>query len=1153
MKLVNFLPLKRYYRSITVALIVPLLVAFFLCLHLYDLKLERAIENRHSSFNNISAQLSHAMSAADGLIDTMFTLYEQPLSYDFDPSWTKNVNQFEHYYYQPVGDEIGEIVGQGKFASTSYALEQWRQVIALGPSFNTTLSLIQSLQAVAYVNEQGFAYIKRRSTADSTLLTTILDNKLKPQQLNDNTLSSSQVVTVNNHAYFAIGKKRTATSHDYIILIYDLEAISNWLQKIAPPQGEYIFINQHNQVIASSDVRLNSAVGAGDYWPEPMIIDIKRPAKKSHSYLVQTSDNLPIHTQFYESKQALSEPISYDILIEFIFLCVFLIMMFSGVFWLSQRIFVKPMTHLICYLDQHNENSSPLLHYRIPTDWQPWFSRVKQVFKRNEELVTSLQEANKALDSQVQVKSEQLRRSIDAKERHLALLNTMLNNVPDLIYFKNTYGVFLGCNKAYESYVGMPQEELVGEKFTNTNQDNIELSLLEENVLTERQVYQKRLVTNNKTYNLSIAPFYNEHQQLLGTMTIGRDITEQHEALNALQSSEAKLKSAMEYAANGVILLSLDYQVLQANKAARQIFSMQKSHNIPSQYMLADLFIAQSLEKLTQTLEQLHSEKKNVYHFSLPQQEQKRWLQISVSLVWDNEQTPDYYVLHVQDVTDLIQAKNDAERATLAKSRFIANLSHEIRTPLNAVLGLIDVIALQGLSQEQRGYASQAKSAANSLLSLLNRMLDFARVESAQVQLNKAPFSVADLIDYCEGIATPLCSKKDLEFSVECDDTINANLLGDQICLQQVLANLLTNAAKFTENGSVKLSLTLVEQSDEQQLICFVVKDTGIGISDADQSRLFDAFTQGDESLTRSHQGVGLGLAIVKYEVALMGGEIKLTSEKGKGSEFSFCLQLDKTTQTAKKNSPLLPSSTDLSGLLVLAVDDNPLNLSIIKSILKQANITVICADSGAKAIELSASLTPDLIFMDIQMPEMDGCQATRIIRQSFTKEQMPIYALTAHSEAADIEQSVAAGMNKHLTKPIVANKLFLAMSELDKPIEPFFDHSFVLTQFANDSDLVLTMLSKFATMAAQQLLEISTLSTTEELVRVVHNVKGSAGNLGFKRLSACAKQCEAELKTQGKLPELLNDELQQHIKQVIAFIIEQGSTNVEKSQGTDC
>ena len=126
-------------------------------------------------------------------------------------------------------------------------------------------------------------------------------------------------------------------------------------------------------------------------------------------------------------------------------------------------------------------------------------------------------------------------------------------------------------------------------------------------------------------------------------------------------------------------------------------------------------------------------------------------------------------------------------------------------------------------------------------------------------------------------------------------------------------------------------------------------------------------------------------------------------------------------------------------------------------------------------------------------------------------------------------------------------------MSELDKPIEPFFDHSFVLTQFANDSDLVLTMLSKFATMAAQQLLEISTLSTTEELVRVVHNVKGSAGNLGFKRLSACAKQCEAELKTQGKLPELLNDELQQHIKQVIAFIIEQGSTNVEKSQGTDC
>jgi hypothetical protein len=345
----------------------------------------------------------------------------------------------------------------------------------------------------------------------------------------------------------------------------------------------------------------------------------------------------------------------------------------------------------------------------------------------------------------------------------------------------------------------------------------------------------------------------------------------------------------------------------------------------------------------------------------------------------------------------------------------------------------------------------------------------------------------------------------------------------------------------------------LVEESAEQQLICFTVKDTGIGISKADQSRLFDAFTQGDESLTRSHQGVGLGLAIVKYEVALMGGEIKLESEKGKGSEFCFCLQLDKAAEPVKKELVSLPSSTDLSGLLVLAVDDNPLNLSIIKSILEQIDVTVVCAKNGEKGIELANSLRPDLIFMDIQMPEMDGCQATRIIRQSFTKEQMPIYALTAHSESEDIEHSIAAGMNKHLTKPIVASKLFLAMSELDNTKEVFFDQAFILSQFANNTKLVLTMLSKFATMAAEQLLQICTLKTTDELVRVVHNVKGSAGNLGFKRLSACAQQCEARLKVDGELPEQLNDELQWQIKQVIAFIIEQGSTDVEKSQGTDC
>ena len=239
--------------------------------------------------------------------------------------------------------------------------------------------------------------------------------------------------------------------------------------------------------------------------------------------------------------------------------------------------------------------------------------------------------------------------------------------------------------------------------------------------------------------------------------------------------------------------------------------------------------------------------------------------------------------------------------------------------------------------------------------------------------------------------------------------------------------------------------------------------------------------------------------------------------------------------------------------MLVLAVDDKQLNLIIIKSILEQIDVTVVCAHSGEKGIELANSLRPDLIFMDIQMPEMDGCQATRIIRQSFTKEQMPIYALTAHSESEDIEHSIAAGMNKHLTKPIVASKLFLAMSELDNTKEVFFDQAFILSQFANNTKLVLTMLSKFATMAAEQLIQISTLKTTDELIRVVHNVKGSAGNLGFKRLSACAQQCEATLKAKGELSEQLIDELQCQIKQVIAFIIEQGSTDVEKSQGTDC
>lgn len=1231
-----------------VALIVPLLVAFLLCLHLYTIKVERSVVKREADFNNIAAQLHHQMNAAAGLLDTMFNLYEQPLLYHFNRTWLDDINQLESYYYRKIPDGVGEIVGQGRFASSPEAIANWQKVIALGPSFSTTLSLVQALSAVVYVNQGGFAYVKRRDEGQSELLTSILDGQFIPPTQPVG-LSSTQVVNIGKQQYFAIGRKAHRNSQEYIVLIYDLAAISGWLEKVAPSEGEFIFINQQQQVIASSTAELTQKKALVSYWPSAEFLANSDNImdKQKNIYIYKPDRQIPINVAFYQSHENLVTQSRYEVALEFIFLVTFLGMLFTAVYWLSKRIVIQPMTHFMSYLEQNDKQFNSDLNYQVPLGWQPWFARVKRVFYNNQQLVQSLQQANTELDLQVQAKSRELMRSYEAKDRHLALLNTMLNSVPDLIYFKNIDGSFLGCNKAYEQYIGVEQSQLVGQQLCDISDDNGEINALEQQVLKTHQKAEQRLNSNNKVYQLTIAPFYNEHRRLLGTMGIGRDISEQQQALIALKASESKFRSAVEYAANGVILLSLKHTVLQLNKTARKLFSVPKER---SNVALTELFNCEQYQQLTPVLEQLLTQKQKVCHLTLASAEQQRWLQLSVSLVWDSEQEPYYYVIHIQDISNITKAKFDAERATLAKSRFIANLSHEIRTPLNAVTGLIDMLAQQGINAKQTHYANQAKQAAQSLLEMLNRMLDFARVESNQSGLSLSEFELVEFIDRCQSLIAPLCEQKQLTFNIVVDPYIANYLIADAIRLLQVLSNLLSNAVKFTEHGVVTLKIEKHASSQDYQQLCFRVIDTGAGIKEADQNRLFDAFTQGDESLTRMHQGVGLGLAIVKHEVELMGGEIALTSEEGKGSEFYFslnfaiaksqqqplhhyhvlsqsswlinalpqlnntplnenqnnindeCVQLITTSQelldwmrqghsvveklnpqqtlwvvnennqqldydfkdknvryinsvalaqrllnkkltAADSVSEVAEVTHSVAGLLVLAVDDNQLNRDIISSILRQANITVVAVDNALTAIELVDDLQPDLILMDVQMPVLDGCQATKRLRKHYTKQQLPVFALTAHCETEDVARSMSAGMNKHLTKPVVAATLLSEIGQLNLISDVFFDRSFALSQFVDNEELLDKMLQKFADLCDSHINQLSAELSTSELEQLVHNIKGVSGNLGFIRLSQVAQSVEVKIVTASTTQiSLFITELMHHLKQVRSYIQYKGS-----------
>ncbi|MEI8640705.1 hypothetical protein P4S68_04720 [Pseudoalteromonas sp. Hal099] len=226
----KFLPLKDYYRSLFVALFVPLFVAFLLCLHLYNIKVERAIEKRQADFEQVSAQVSHIMSSVNDFFDNAFISYQQPSVEQFNRNLLEGINQYDNYYYRHFSERQGEIVGKGQFAFSNRALIQWQQATTLSPTFNTALSLMQSLSAVAYVDDSGFAYVVRRNKSQSTMLNKILNGNFKPTFI-PGQLTSSAIVKIRDSAYFAIGRKKQPNSSDYIILIYDLEAMSSWLKR----------------------------------------------------------------------------------------------------------------------------------------------------------------------------------------------------------------------------------------------------------------------------------------------------------------------------------------------------------------------------------------------------------------------------------------------------------------------------------------------------------------------------------------------------------------------------------------------------------------------------------------------------------------------------------------------------------------------------------------------------------------------------------------------------------------------------------------------------------------------------------------------------------------------------------------------------------
>ncbi|MDX9998454.1 MAG: ATP-binding protein [Phenylobacterium sp.] len=523
-----------------------------------------------------------------------------------------------------------------------------------------------------------------------------------------------------------------------------------------------------------------------------------------------------------------------------------------------------------------------------------------------------------------------------------------------------------------------------------------------------------------------------------GLIIAWHDITGMMEALERTARSEDRLKLAMEISEMHV--WEMDYR----RKELIKVGAEDTFFDAPVTFeMLAEDIYGNVDERdlmMVREAWRRHFREGAPYHpeYRLKRKDgQEVWTACTLKLINDDQGRPLRLIGAMQNITarkraekQLLQAKDEAEAANQAKSTFLATMSHEIRTPLNGVLGMAQAMAADTLAPDQRARLDVIRQSGESLLAILNDVLDLSKIEAGKLELEEVDFDLGGMVRDVLAAFEAVARGRGLPLALEVEPAAEGLYRGDPVRVRQILSNLVSNALKFTEEGSVA-----VRMDGGGQGVRLTVRDTGIGMPPDRLGRLFQKFEQAEASTTRRFGGTGLGLSICRELTELMGGAIKVDSQPGAGTEFQVFLPLPRLGEAPSEAAPTAPQAAPADGppLRILAAEDNPVNQLVLTTLLEQAGLSPRVVDSGRKAVEAWETGDWDVILMDVQMPDMDGPEATRAIRAreaETRRPRTPILALTANAMSHQEAEYLASGMDAVIAKPIQVERLFEALRQ---------------------------------------------------------------------------------------------------------------------------